>query len=89
MIKSAILTTVATATATEVPAVLSAISQVGFPIVCVIAMAWYVKYITDKNREEINRINEKHGTEMKEITTAINNNTLALQRLCDKLGSEE
>ena len=52
-------------------------------------MAWYVKYITDKNREEINRINEKHDTEMKEITTAINNNTLALQRLCDKLGSEE
>lgn len=89
MIKSAILTTVVTATATEVPAVLSAISQVGFPIVCVIAMAWYVKYITDKNREEINRINEKHDTEMKEITTAINNNTLALQRLCDKLGSEE
>lgn len=89
MIKSAILTSVVTATATEVPAVLSAISQVGFPIVCVIAMAWYVKYITDKNREEINRINEKHDTEMKEITTAINNNTLALQRLCDKLGSEE
>ena len=89
MIKSAILTTVVNATATEVPAVLSAISQVGFPIVCVIAMAWYVKYITDKNREEINRINEKHATEMKEITTAINNNTLALQRLCDKLGSEE
>ena len=89
MIKSAILTTVATATATEVPAVLSAISQVGFPIVCVIAMARYVKYITDNNREEINRINEKHATEMKEITTAINNNTLALQRLCDKFGSEE
>lgn len=89
MIKSAILTTVVTATATEVPAILSAISQVGFPIVCVIAMAWYVKYITDKNREEINKINEKHATEMKEITTAINNNTLALQRLCDKLGSEE
>lgn len=89
MIKSAILTTVVTATTTEVPAILSAISQVGFPIVCVIAMAWYVKYITDKNREEINRINEKHATEMKEITTAINNNTLALQRLCDKLGSEE
>lgn len=89
MIKSAILTTVATATATEGPSLLSAISQVGFPIVCVIAMAWYVKYITDKDREEINRINEKHDTEMKEITTAINNNTLALQRLCDKLGSEE
>lgn len=89
MIKSAILTTVATATDIGVPAVLSAISQVGFPIVCVIAMAWYVKYITDENREEINRINEKHDTEMKEITTAINNNTLALQRLCDKLGSEE
>lgn len=72
-----------------IPEVISAITTVGFPIVMCGAMAWYVKYITDKNREEINKINEKHKTEMNEITTAINNNTLALQRLCDKLGNGE
>lgn len=69
--------------------VISAITTVGFPIVMCGAMSWYVKYITDKNRDEINKINEKHETEMNDITTAINNNTLALQRLCDKLGNEE
>ena len=72
-----------------IPEFISAITTVGFPIVMCGVMAWYVKYITDKNREEINNINENHATEMNEITTAIKNNTLALQRLCDKLGSEE
>lgn len=73
----------------DIPSIISAITTVGFPIVMCGAMAYYVKYITDKNREQIENINEKHATEINEITTAINNNTLALQRLCDKLGSEE
>ena len=72
-----------------IPEVISAITTVGFPIVMCGAMAWYVKYITDKNREQINEMNEKHKTEMNDIVTAVNNNTLALQKLCDKLGSEE
>lgn len=63
--------------------VMTAISTVGFPIVCVIFMAFYVKYITDKHREEITRLNAQHREEMSEVTTAINNNTLALQQLSD------
>ena len=73
----------------SIPDIISAITTVGFPIVMCGAMAWYVKYITDKNREQINEMNEKHKTEMNDIVTAVNNNTLALQKLCDKLGSEE
>lgn len=68
-------------------AVLTAITTVGFPIVCCIAMAWYVKYTTDKNREEISTLNEQHKAEMLQVTTAINNNTLALQKLCDLMGA--
>lgn len=64
---------------------LSAVTTVGFPIVCCGAMAWYVKYITDKNREEISRLNEQHKVEMEEVTTAINNNTIAITKLCDSL----
>ena len=48
-------------------------------------MAWYVKYMTDKNREMIEKINEQHKQEMFEVTEALNNNTLALQKLTDKL----
>lgn len=65
--------------------VIQIIGSYGFPIVACCAMAWYVKYTTDKNREEIRIISEQHKTEMAEVTTALNNNTLAIQKLCDKL----
>lgn len=66
--------------------VLTAVTTVGFPIVCCGAMMYYVKYTTDKHREEIETLNTQHKDEMKEVTNAINNNTLALQKLCDKMG---
>ena len=69
----------------DAQAIITAITTVGFPIVCCCAMGWYVKYATDKNREEITKLNEQHKAEMSEVTQAINNNTLALQKLCDKL----
>lgn len=52
---------------------MQAITQVGFPIVMCCAMAWYVKYSADS-----------HKAEMKEVTNALNNNTIALQKLCDR-----
>lgn len=66
--------------------ILTAVTTVGFPIVCCGAMMYYVKYTTDKHREEIETLNTQHKDEMKEVTSAINNNTLALQKLCDKMG---
>lgn len=65
--------------------VMQAISTVGFPIVCVLGMGWYVKYITDKNRDDMNTLNAQHKEELTQVTEALNNNTLALQRLCDRL----
>ena len=69
----------------DLPTVLSAISTVGFPILCCIAMAVYVKYITDKNREEVAQLNKEHKEEMGEVTKAIQNNTLAMQKLTDSI----
>lgn len=71
----------------EVNEILQAVSTLGFPIVCAVAMAWYVKYMTDRNREEIDKLNIQHQQEMKEVTTALNNNTLALQKLTDVIGN--
>ena len=70
----------------DVNTFLQAVGTVGFPIVCAIAMAWYVKYVTDRNREDIEKLNTQHQQEMKEVTTALNNNTLALQKLSDVIG---
>lgn len=69
----------------DLPTIVQIISTVGFPIACCIAMGVYVKYITDKNREEVSKLNEEHKEEMTEVTKAINNNTLALQSLTDHL----
>lgn len=65
--------------------ILQAITTVGFPIVMCGAMAWYVKYTTDKHREEMEKLHDQHNQEMKEVTEAINNNTIAFTKLCEKL----
>lgn len=62
------------------------ISTVGFPIVCFIMCGWYVKYREDKNDEKIDKLNTMHDDESKQMVSALNNNTLALQKLTDKLG---
>lgn len=61
------------------------IGSVGFPIACCIAMGYYVHEETNKQREQISEIEKRHTDEMNSITTALNNNTLALQKLTDRL----
>lgn len=63
--------------------VITAINAVGLPTVVAIASMWYVKYREDKNDVRIDKLNEAHKKEMIDITEALNNNTLALQRICD------
>ena len=61
----------------------SFIQTVGFPAVCVLGMGWYVKYITDQHHEELKSMQDQHRQEMNDVTQALNNNTLALQKLTD------
>lgn len=62
------------------------ISTIGFPIVCFLLCGYYVKYREDKNDEKYDKLNNQHDDEMKQIVAALNNNTVALQKLADKLG---
>lgn len=69
----------------------SFIQTVGFPAVCVLGMAYFVKYTTDQHHSEVEKLNEQHRAEMAEVTAALNNNTLALQKLTDyiQLGKDD
>lgn len=67
-------------------AISNLISTVGFPIVCFLMCGWYVKYREDKNDEKFATLNSQHDEENKRLTEAVNNNTIALQKLTDKLG---
>lgn len=68
--------------------IVNVIATVGFPISACVGMGYYVKYITEKYMNDIEELNESHNEEISSITQAIYNNTLALQRLTDKLGVE-
>ena len=68
--------------------VMTMITTVGFPIVACIFMAWYVKHQTDQYRDDVKDIQQQHKDEITKVTEALNNNTLALQKLCDKLEKE-
>ena len=72
----------------DASSIVTVVSQVGFPIAMCLVMAWYVKDTSEKHREEVRQLNERHNEEMQQVTAALNNNTLALQRLCDKLGED-
>lgn len=57
--------------------IVTAISTVGFPIAMALLLFWYM-------REQ----NESHRVESKEFTSAIDRNTMVIQKLIDKLGED-
>lgn len=65
--------------------IINMIQSVGVPVAFCIAMGYYVKHISDQHREDVNKLNEQHKEEMAEVTQALNNNTIALQKLTDYL----
>lgn len=67
----------------DVNSITTLITSVGFPIVACLLMAWYVKYITDKNAEKISEMEKLHKEEMTMVTEVLRNNTLAVQKLTD------
>lgn len=66
--------------------VIQAISTIGFPIVMCVVVCFYVKYIMDKNAEQLMQITNSHREESKEMTKAIENNTIAITKLIEKIG---
>lgn len=55
--------------------IVSVISSVGFPITTALILLWYIYDSNNKHKEEIDKMSE-----------ALNNNTIAITKLLDKLG---
>lgn len=58
----------------DIQDILSIVTTVGFPIAVCLICFWY-----------INKIDEAHKTEIDKLSAALNNNTLVMQQLIDKL----
>ena len=69
--------------------IFSVIGQYAFPIVACVVMGWYVKYIQDNYRKDINEISVRYKDEMDKVTVALNNNTLAVQKLTDYIEKKD
>lgn len=58
--------------------IVSAISTVGFPIVMCIILLYEIKQMTEAHKEETNSLKD-----------ALNNNTIALEKILTKLGEDK
>lgn len=71
----------------EVSAMVQIISTVGFPICMCIVMGYYIKYLNDQHKNEIEELNSTHKTETQELTKTIENNTIVMEKLSTKIGT--
>lgn len=69
------------------------ISSLGVPIVAMLGLAWYIVKKDKESRERdsefekmIMQIMETHKSEIKELQDVINNNTLVLTKVYERLG---
>lgn len=58
--------------------IVSSISTVGFPITMALILLWCIYDSNNKHKEEIDKMSE-----------ALNNNTIAITKLLDRLGGEK
>ena len=68
--------------------VVAIVSQLGFPIAMCIGACFFIKYLFDTFTKQITEIQKEHKEEVKSMNTAIENNTLILTKLCEKLDKE-
>lgn len=62
----------------DVSTIIQLISNLGFPIVCCGALFW-----------KMNKQDENHKEEIGTLTSALNNNTIVLEKVCEKLGGDK
>lgn len=65
--------------------IVSIISAVGFPIVAAVGCGYFVKWQYEQHNKQIEEMRKEHKEEVTKMTEALNNNTLALQKLIDKI----
>lgn len=64
------------------------ISVIGFPIVAALGCAYFVKWQYEQNQKQMEEIRKEHKEEITNMTKAIENNTIALTRLIEKINKE-
>ena len=61
--------------------IVTLVGSLGFPICACIGLGWFVT-------SELRSMRSDHKEEMAKMTEAVNNNTIVVQKLVDKLGGD-
>lgn len=61
------------------------ISSLGFPIFCCLALGWWIKTTTESFNKQLEDTRKEHAEEIKGLKGSLDNNTIALTKLLDKL----
>lgn len=69
--------------------VLQLINMGLFPIVACIGMAFFFKATNDNYRNDIKELTNNHKAELDAMSKALQDNTVAIQRLVDHLEKED
>lgn len=69
----------------EAEVVLQAISTVGFPVVCVLIMFYYVKYLNDLHAQEIKELRQDMISSNEKLQKSIEANTLITTKLYERM----
>ena len=66
--------------------VVQIVSTLGFPIAMCIGACFFIKYLFDTFTKQQEEMRKEHKEEVMKLQASLDNNTLALQKLIDKLG---
>lgn len=80
--------------------ILQSIVDVGFPVVCVLILLWYIKVKDEQHNKESAALRESHHEEIiaildeqknenVKLVEAINNNTIVMNKLIERLNNVE
>lgn len=65
----------------DITTIQTLVSGLGFPIVMVGAMSYYIKYLNDQHKEEVENINKRYIEHVEKLTEALNNNTQVMTEI--------
>ena len=69
----------------EASTITTIISSLGFPIFCCLCLGWWIKSTTESFNKQLEDTRKDHKEEIKSLKESLDNNTLVLTKVLDRL----
>lgn len=69
--------------------IIQLVGSLGFPIVACLGLGFYIYKKDERTSAQIDAMQKEHKDEILKVTEALQENTLAIQKLTDKLDADD